>query len=161
MAAASLALSAFSAGSQIGGGIAEHRQAKADADTLEEIGRVKARQQAKKTRRLMGRQRVAYAKSGAAMEGTPLDALAYAAFEGKLGELWIEFEHEMAAEQLERRGEAARLAGYFEGGKTLLSGLGDYYMSRSGGGGSSGSGLSAGKPTVGAPLSSSYFSRVA
>ena len=155
-----LAMSAISAGSQVGAGVSEQRQARADARGLEKIGEIEAEQARKRGRRLAGRQRAQYAKAGVDVAlGTPLEVLGETAFETELDALRRKWGYDEAADRRKREGKKALTSGIFGGISTLLGGAA--MASQSGlftsGGGSAATRTGLGSPSVGAPTHGGGF----
>ena len=105
--------------------------AERDAETARLNAEYEAGVQRKETQKLLGRQRALYGKSGVTLEGSPLLLMAETAAEGELDALMIERGGKMRAQgyrseaTLSRmKGSAAKRAGYYGAGSTLLTGAG-------------------------------------
>jgi hypothetical protein len=99
--------------------------AKGDAKRLEAIGREEANDRRRATRRLIGRQKVAYAGSGIEIgTGTPLDVLADTVAEEELAALRVEQARREQARSLRYQGRAAKRSADASAFGTILGGVG-------------------------------------
>jgi len=117
----STGLGAFS---QIGGGLAQFHQAKANAKALNRIGKIEAADVRRQTRRLLGREQVAAAASGVdPTQGSALDIQAEAALEGEVAALRARFARDSQARAIKAEGKAALIRGISGASSSLLGGL--------------------------------------
>ena len=105
--------------------------AERDAETARKNAEYEAGVQRKETQKLLSRQRALYGKSGVTLEGSPLLLMAETAAEGELDALMIErggrtraqgYRSEATLSRM--KGSAAKRAGYYGAGSTLLTGAG-------------------------------------
>jgi len=89
--------------------------------------------------KLMARQRVLYAKSGVALEGTPTDVILGTAEDVEMDAMAIlrkgliqSQQYESQATLSEMSGAAAKTQGYYGAGSTLLTGIGNIAALKSG-----------------------------
>jgi len=109
------------AGTQIGTGIQAQSAAKAQARKAEEAGRIAHADELRKGRRLAGKQRAAFAKSGVEIdEGTPLDVLAQTAADAETNAIRAAFAFEQQADDLRSMGKIALTKGILGAGSTIL-----------------------------------------
>ncbi|MFQ5472450.1 MAG: hypothetical protein ACE5FA_06155 [Dehalococcoidia bacterium] len=120
-----LALTAASTAAQVGGGIASARAAKQQAKVQRRLGQIEAEDVRRESRRLLARQRVAFAKAGVSTTaGTPLDVFADAAAEAELTALRRIFERESGAVATRSAGKQAGVQGGLGGLSTVLGSIG-------------------------------------
>jgi hypothetical protein len=107
------------------------KMAERDARTAEQNAKYAAAQKRKETKRMLGRQRALYGKAGVTMEGSPLIVQQETAAEGEMDALMIERGYSIEAQRLRAekelykvQGAAARKAGYWGAGTTLLTSAG-------------------------------------
>ena len=146
MAIVSVAGTALSAYGQIQQGKAQQKWgsynaalAERDAETARLNAEYEAGVQCKETQKLLGRQRALYGKSGVTLEGSPLLMMAETAAEGELDALMIErggktraqgYRSEAVLSRM--KGKAAKRAGYYGAGSTLLTGAARGYSAYKG-----------------------------
>ena len=113
--------------------------AERDAETARLNAEYEAGLQRKETQKLLGRQRALYGKSGVTLEGSPLLMMAETAAEGELDALMIErggrtqaqgYRSEAILSRM--KGGAAKRAGYYGAGSTLLTGAARGYSAYKG-----------------------------
>jgi hypothetical protein len=108
---------------QVLGGVAANRQAKENADILEDLGIVAAEDTRREVRSLIGSQRAAVAASGGDPNvGSALDLTAESASEGELAALRAQFGFDARAAVAENEGRAALVSGITGGIGTILGG---------------------------------------
>lgn len=107
------------------------KMAERDAKTAEQNAKYAAGQKRKETKRLLGRQRALYGKAGVTMEGSPLVVAQETVAEGEMDALMIERGYAIEAQRYRAekalyraRGAAAKRAGYWAAGTTLLTSAG-------------------------------------
>ena len=109
------------AGAQIGTGIAGSVAAGKQASRARRAGKLESELERRKGRRLAGKQRAAFAKSGVLItEGTPLDVLAQTAADTELNALRAAFGFEQQAEDFESTGRGLLTKGILGAGQTIL-----------------------------------------
>lgn len=117
------------------------KMAERDARTAEENAKYAAAQKRRETERMLGKQRALYGKAGVTMEGSPLIVAQNTAAEGEMDALMIERGYAIEAIRyrsekslFRARGSAAKRAGYWGAGTTLLTAAGKAAGSYGGGG---------------------------
>lgn len=111
------------AGAQISAGVATQSAAKRQARIARVRGAEVAEDERRKGRRLRGKQRAAFAKSGVLIsEGTPLDVLAQTAADAETNALRAAIAFEQQAEDFASAGNAAFIQGALGAGATILGG---------------------------------------
>ena len=133
--AAIIALSAASLGITAASIAGSAKSADAQADAARDAG--KEAEKAERTRgaRLAGKQRVAFAKSGVDLVGTPLDVLGQAAEDAELNALRAKFGFDQRASLIESQQDQRTLQGVADitgtllGGATALSNAGAFSSS--------------------------------
>lgn len=98
-------------GSGVAGILAGQRQAKFQRA----LGRAAAEEARRRSRRLLARQRVAFAAGGVELTGTPVDVLAFTAGEGERAALFAALPANVRGSQLEAAGLSTLLGGLSEG----------------------------------------------
>jgi hypothetical protein len=105
--------------------------AERDAASAKQSAEYEAGQKRKETQKLLGRQRALYGKAGVTLEGSPLLMMEETASEGEIDALMIEREGKLRAGSYQSeaalsrmKGSAAKRAGYYGAGSSLLTGAG-------------------------------------
>ena len=133
----------FSGIGQIKQGKADYEYAKAQARVTSIVSEEQARRQEKRTKYMIGRQRLAYAAAGVEIEsGSPLEMMAYTAGEGAREAAWIRWSGRTTAKYQKLAGKMKMKASQVEGWTSIGSGVGSLagggisgFMGTSGGGG--------------------------
>jgi hypothetical protein len=109
------------------------KMAERDATIAKQNAEYAAGQKRRQTERLLSRQRALYGKAGVTMEGSPLIVAQETAAEGEMDALMIERGYAIEAQRYTTegrlhaiRGAAAKRAGYWGAGTTLLTSAGKY-----------------------------------
>ena len=110
---------ASQAASQIAGGVAARRQARANADFLEEIGEVNANEERRFNRSIQGAQiNASTSNTGSALKIQLSDAV-----EGEIAALRRQFGFDTAAFAARERGDSALLSSIVSGSGTIIGGF--------------------------------------
>ncbi len=109
---------------QIAGGIMANAQAKSDANSTKRLGKAEEEDLNRSNRRILGAQRVAFARAGVATgTGSALDVLGDSVAEARLQELRVRFRRDTEAAVLKRKGQEAMIQGISSGVGSILSGV--------------------------------------
>ena len=107
--------------SQIVGGVAQQRTAKANAKELERRGRIAYEDVQRESEMLLGAQRARYAKAGVqTTSGTPLEVITATAEQEELRALRAAFDYTAEAAREKQRGKLALWGAIMGGAVTLL-----------------------------------------
>jgi hypothetical protein len=109
------------AGSQIGTGIQARKAANQQSELSTRAAQAAREDELRKGRRLAGKQRAAFGKSGVKIdEGTPLDVLAQTAADAELNAIRAAFEFEQQADNFRSAGKIQLTRGILGAGATIL-----------------------------------------
>ncbi len=129
-----ITLAAIAAVTQLAGGVFQARGAQAEADAVASAaeynqalalqeGRAEERRRRRVARRELSSQRVAYAKAGVTLEGSPLQRLGQNAAEFEVDALNVGVASRNTANLERKRARSARRIGRRQAGAALLSGV--------------------------------------
>lgn len=123
---------AISAASQVHGAVQARRQAKRRSRLMEEEGAKLAKRKKIELRKLKALQRVAFAKSGVSLEGSPLEVLLRTEKEGAQEVTETREQAQFASKEEQRAGRSRFVGGLGQAGGTVAGGFAKTRVRRDG-----------------------------